>query len=243
MNFSSLSRGTLLGRLARLPLALLPSNMIVPIAQGPMRGLKWVVGASTHGTWLGSYEWEKQVLLGNLIRKNSVFYDIGANVGFYALLGSVLTGLGGHVYAFEPLPRNVSYLRRHVDMNRLANVKVFDFALSNFNGETGFFEGNSPSEAHISAKATLKVKTLTLDHAISVYQLKPPDVIKIDVEGAEADVLQGAAITLRNFSPVIVLATHGSDIHQNCVELLSNYEYVVEVIGDRQDELIARKQG
>jgi FkbM family methyltransferase len=242
MNFSGLSRGTLLGRLARLPLALLPTDIAVPIVQGPMRGRKWVIGASTHGTWLGSYEWEKQILLRSLIAKDSVFYDIGANVGFYTLLASVVTGSEGIVYAFEPLPRNLVYLHRHVDMNRLPNVAVFDCALGDTNGEVGFWEGDSPSEAHIAVDAPLKVRMFTLDHVREAYQLKPPDVLKIDVEGAEAAVLRGAVNTLCEYSPVIVLATHGADVHQTCVELLAEYGYQVQLIGDHQDELIARKR-
>lgn len=60
MNFSGISDQGLVGRILRAPLRLVPSRATVPILQGRLRGKKWIVGSSTHGCWLGSYEWEKQ---------------------------------------------------------------------------------------------------------------------------------------------------------------------------------------
>ena len=101
-NLSGIPRETLVGKLLRAPLRLIPRSMVVPILQGALRGKKWTVGSSTHGCWLGSFEYEKQKALQCAIKTGQVVYDIGANVGFYSLFASVLVGEAGHVYSFEP---------------------------------------------------------------------------------------------------------------------------------------------
>src|SRR5256885_1092969 len=89
---SLLSPDRLLGKLARAPLHLIPSKAVLPILQGPGRGLRWIVGSYNHGCWLGSYEYEKQVVLQRLVQKGNVVYDIGAHVGFFTLIFSRLVG-------------------------------------------------------------------------------------------------------------------------------------------------------
>src|SRR5689334_1113570 len=102
INFSTLSRQGILGRAARLPLRLIPSGARMPVLQGPLKGMRWTAGAHTHGCWLGSYELSKQQLFARTLKPGGVLYDIGANAGFYTLLGSRLLGPEGRVYAFEP---------------------------------------------------------------------------------------------------------------------------------------------
>jgi predicted RNA methylase len=94
----------------------------MPILQGPGRGIRWIVGAGTHGCWLGSYESEKQAVVAEALGPGMVFYDLGANAGFYTLLAARAVLPGGEVIAFEPLPENISYLRRHVERNGFRNV-------------------------------------------------------------------------------------------------------------------------
>ncbi len=114
MNFSGVSRQTVVGKLLRLPLRLLPDGMAVPVLQGPLKGKRWLVGSSTHGCWLGSYEYEKQRLFAKKIKAGAVVFDIGANVGFYTLLTAMLVRPEGRVVAFEPVPRNIDFLRKHI---------------------------------------------------------------------------------------------------------------------------------
>ena len=114
MNFSKISNRTFYGKILRLPLKLIPKRMVVPIVRGPLRGKRWIVGASTHGCWLGSYEYQKQSIFKKTVKSGYVVYDIGAHVGFYTLLSSVLVGTQGKVIAFEPVQRNLEYLKKHV---------------------------------------------------------------------------------------------------------------------------------
>src|SRR3989442_12809090 len=111
------------GRLVRWPLALIPRGVAVPVMSGPLRGSRWFVGSHTHGCWLGIYEPSKQAAVGRFTRPGGVFYDLGANVGFYTLLAAKL---GAGVVAVEPLPRKLAYLRRHLGLNHCSGVEIFE---------------------------------------------------------------------------------------------------------------------
>ena len=116
LNFSGIGRNTLVGRAIRFPLSLIPAETRLPIMQGTLRGHRWVVGSSNHGCWLGSYERNQQILLEKYLKEGDVIFDIGAHVGFYTLLGSVLVGGSGQVVAFEPVPKNLMYLKTHLQI-------------------------------------------------------------------------------------------------------------------------------
>jgi hypothetical protein len=117
MDFSGIPYKSSWGKLLRFPLRFLPKNLVVPVLQGPLRGKKWVVGSSNHGCWLGSYEFDKQKQFTESLARGQIVYDVGAHVGFYTLLASSLVGQEGQVIAFEPYPRNLEFLHRHVQLN------------------------------------------------------------------------------------------------------------------------------
>jgi len=246
LNFSAISNRDLIGKLLRLPLKLIPSDKILPILQGGLKGKKWIVGSSNHGCWLGSYEYEKQTLFNRIITVGSVVYDIGAHVGFYTLLASALVGPRGKVIAFEPLPRNIRYLKEHLRLNRCDNVLVVEVAVGDESGIASFEEGPNSYTSHLSPKGCFKVKTVRLDDLVLSGEIPLPDYMKIDVEGAEFLVLSGAKSILSNYHPTIFLATHGSVVHQKCCEFLKSIGYDLQSINekniDETDEIIAFKK-
>jgi FkbM family methyltransferase len=235
----------LLGKILRLPLKLIPANMVLPILQGKLRGQKWIVGSSNHGCWLGSYEHDKRSLLEQTIKEGKVCFDLGANVGFYTLLTSKLVGTQGKVFAFEPLPRNLEYLRQHLQINRVNNVQVMAIAVSDRVGITNFDPSVNSSEGHISEQGTLVFETSSLDRLIADGVLPNPDYIKMDVEGAEAKILLGAMSTLAACHPTIFLATHGEAVKAECIALLRSLNYQLTAIGglslEESDEILASK--
>ncbi len=230
INFSGFSDKRLVGKALRLPLKLIPVRTVVPIWQGRLRGRRWIVGSSNHGCWLGSYEYSKQQLFAERIRYGSIVFDIGAHVGFYTLLASELVGSDGRVYAFEPVPRNLFYLKRHLQLNRITNVTVIEAAVSDSSGVAYFDEGPGSSMGHLSAQGTCLVKTIALDEMISGKQIPVPDCLKVDVEGAEMLVLRGAESLLTQSHPIIFLATHSNVIHQQCCHLLDSLDYALHPI-------------
>jgi len=244
MNFSGVSRQTVVGKLLRLPLRLIPNGMAVPVLQGPLRGKRWLAGSSTHGCWLGSYEYEKQRFFAKEIRANTVVFDIGANVGFYTLLASVLVGPEGQVIAFEPVPRNIDFLRKHVRLNRIDNVEIMEVAVSDAFGVATFDLGPDSSQGRIAKGGELNVQTVCLDGLISAGEKPVPDYLKIDVEGAEMSVLTGAQNLLKGAHPAIFLATHSPALHQQCLAFLRSLGYTVQAVDgqpiEKTDELFAQ---
>jgi len=236
MNFSGVSSQTVLGKFLRLPLKLIPSEAKVPILQGRSRGMKWIVGSSSHGCWLGSYEYDKRHAFENVVKEGDVVFDIGAHVGFYTLLASALVGPRGKVFAFEPVPRNLFYLREHLRMNHITNVTVIEAAVSSSSGQTFFDEGLTDQMGRISTQGRLQVNTVCLEDLVSRGELPCPDHMKIDVEGGEMSVFLGARSVLAKAHPTVFLATHGRAQHQQCCEFLRSLQYQLQAIGARSVE-------
>jgi FkbM family methyltransferase len=234
------------GRFARLPLSFLPPELVVPVLCGPLRGSKWILGSSLNSCWLGSYEYEKQKRITNELKRGTVFYDIGANVGFYSLLAARLVP-SGKIYAFEPLPSNLCYLRRHLELNQTSNVEVFDLAISDQVGTAFFEEAACRLMGRLAREGTLGVHTATLDSLVLQERIAPPSVVKMDIEGAELLVLRGASDCIQRYRPVIFLATHGGEVHQACCGLLESWGYECELLGgaavEDRGEVVARFHG
>jgi FkbM family methyltransferase len=233
MDFSSISSESRLGKLLRLPLRLIPPSFHVPILQGRLRGSWWVAGSSSHGCWLGSYEHAKRVTFEQTVREGDVVCDVGAHVGFYTLLSSVLVGPGGKVFAFEPVPRNLKYLRRHIGMNRLVNVTVVEAAVTDHSGEGSFEEQPDTTQGRLSEGGSLLVPTVSLDELWLAGKVPTPRVIKIDVEGGEMSVLAGARSLLEARRPILFLSTHGPEVHGECLRFLRHCGYVVRALDGR----------
>jgi len=237
-------RDTIIGRILRLPLRALPKAAPVPILSGPARGIKWSPEAGVADFWLGTYECEKTKLFARHAKPGQTVYDVGANVGYYTLIASRVLGPTGQVVAFEPSPRNLGFLRRHLGLNHNTNVKVLDVAISDSEGVTRFLVGNDPRVSKITATGDITVRTTTLDRLMG--ELPLPDLIEMDIEGAEYSALCGAEQLLRKSSPVIFLSTHGRDVHRACCQLLRTLGYKLHAIGpksiDDTDELYCVKE-
>ncbi len=135
------------------------------------------------------------------IRPGAVALDIGANAGAYALLFGQWVGAAGRVYAFEPSPAILATLRRHIAINRLDTVVTpVGAAVCDRVGRATFVLAGTSGENHLGmaggvGAATVDVETTTVD-AFCRREGVTPDFIKIDVEGAELDVLRGARETI-----------------------------------------------
>ena len=163
MNWTSISNASFFGKVLRLPLRLIPGRAVLPILQGPLRGKKWIAGSGNHGYWLGSYEMEKCVRFAEAVPAGGVVFDLGGNVGYYTLISSFRAGPRGRVFVFEPLPRNLDFLRRHLALNRIENVTVIDAAVSDRSGTVRFAEDASTSKGRIGEGGSLEVKSISLD--------------------------------------------------------------------------------
>jgi FkbM family methyltransferase len=135
------------------------------------------------------------------LRPGMVFFDVGAHIGEYALLASRRVGPSGEVHAFEPQPTTLALLKNNVEVNGLRNVRLNGCAVSDRNEEVDFGVRAEPSLSSIVREVaglggdgllcSMKVRSRTLDSYCQECGCWP-DLIKIDVEGAELLVLQGA---------------------------------------------------
>ena len=214
-----------------------PKKAILPILQGPGRGIRWVVGSGMPNFWLGTYEREKYDLFFRSISPANVVYDVGANVGIYSVLACRTVGINGRVFAFEPSTTNLHYLNSNIRANRFSNCEVVPQAVSNTNEIVQFDLGEDSCLGKISPNGSIRVPTISLD-SFAANGKPLPDVMKIDVEGAEYEVLIGARMLISKARPVIFLATHGEGIHAKCCNLLRDFGYQLQLLAP--DEVVAR---
>jgi FkbM family methyltransferase len=129
--------------------------------------------------------------------------DAGAHIGFYTLIAARKVGSQGRVIAVEPDPETFNILRKNVQANNLTNVTVINRALTGSEGERRFFSCLDPiysgfyTNRQTMINKVIKVKTVKLDTLLSKLGVTEVDWIKIDVEGAEKELILGATETLR----------------------------------------------
>jgi FkbM family methyltransferase len=205
------------------------------IQKGLGRGLRFNGGDSAVGFLLGTHDLEVQRAFQQFLRPGMVVYDIGANVGFTAVLAAKQVGPSGQVICFEPLPKNAEQIRRNAALNDFGTISMHQFALGERDGDAEFQRSRSPTWGRLvqtgvapSASDFLKVPMRSLDSLAGNDGLPPPDFIKMDVEGAEADVLHGAQMLLRQARPVLVIELHHT--YRAVVEALDGLNYTVHVL-------------
>jgi len=153
-----------------------------------------------------------------VIKKGMVVVDVGANVGYFTLFLSKLVGKTGNVYAFEPTDYTYKILEKNIKINKLNNIKINQAAVTDRSGYVDFFEGPNNFDVyntigkrpiHYATKGIhfrkKKVKAIRLDDYFRELEISEIDFIKIDVEGAELNVLKGMKGILINSKDIILL--------------------------------------
>lgn len=198
------------------------------IEAGPAKGLRFDAGRDTHQFASGNYEQPVQEAIVSLVKRGDVCYDIGANLGFVSVLLGRLVAETGRVYAFEPVPRNASIIERNAKRNDLAHIDVFRIALSSVDGTADLLLAEHAGGAVLKSvgapppdlAGSMAVETAALDTFVERQRLRPPNFIKLDVEGAELDVLQGMKAVLAKWRPTLIVEIDDAS-RQNCEEKLA----------------------
>lgn len=208
------------------------------VLAGPNKGYLMRLAPSTAGpTISGHVEPEVSRALEGLVKKGGVFWDIGANNGYFTLLGARLVGTGGHVVSVEADPTVVQTLSQNVRANGFENVEIINEAAWSKRGIVTFqpaLREQSPDlglgsiVAPTGTRTTIQVEACTLDDLASRCPL--PNILKCDVEGAEVEVLKGAEGLLRRERPIIVLEVHKEEDEDELYELLTQANYDVKRI-------------
>ena len=154
---------------------------------------------------------EEQELLRKMLRLEAVFYDIGANIGFYSTLAGRMVGDQGRVYAFEPLPISAQACRENAERNGFSHVSVVEAAVGDRDGEVELEQADFSAGHRLKRNCDgggLKVRLVSIDCWRALTGAPPPDVVMIDVEGAEIDALQGMMETIAASRPVFLIGVH-----------------------------------
>ena len=199
-----------------------PKWITVPILGGRMR-----YSTSEKTYWLrDSFEKQNRLLLESMLTKDSVFYDVGANAGFWEV---ALASRCKQIVAFEPVPANFQRLQEHVELNGLRNVVLVNAAVSERTGYLSFAEDGSMS--HVTDEGPIQAPATSIDEFVSSHA--PPSVAKIDVEGHAPQVLEGMSETLRRFHPRLLIELHDEAEERRVSEKLSEHAYQWRVAGRR----------
>jgi FkbM family methyltransferase len=173
------------------------------------------------------------------IKDGWIIFDIGAFIGFYSVLLGKLCGPHGRVIAFEPIESLHNQILLSAKANKLANIHVEPIAIGASSGmkelwvnEMNSYFGTSSSLVRSKGKQKyIVVRTLSIDEYIYVNQIPRIDFIKIDVEGAELDVLIGAKKTLEQMSPIVLVEFNTTYDQEQGEKFLSKIGYVCKEIG------------
>lgn len=233
-----MNRASLITMLGKLPVAgnLLrrfarryPEGSVVTIRSGRIAGMNWKRHHRyVNGYWIGTHEVPLQEALARELKAGQTFYDVGAHAGFFTLVGCKAIGPQGRCVAFEPMPENVESIREQIAVNSISRCEVVQAAVADRGGETTFcFDASGSSMGHLADLGQqgnqIKVRTMTLDEAVN--QFGPPDVLKLDVEGAEDKVIEGASKLLENRRPVWVIELHGPKQAGSVIKFLAQRGY------------------
>ncbi|SRR5579885_3407308 len=183
------------------------------------------------------YERDTFAFLRSCCKAGATVLDIGAHIGLYTLLLARLVGPSGKVYSFEPTANTRSVLTKTVALNGLLDVvEIRAEAVSHSSGVSIFYETGIPvSNANSliplnkgNGPAPTKVKTVSLDDFVAENHVAP-DCVKIDVEGAELEVLRGGRRTFLTHRPAVALALHPAVIRRSGGSLHEIWRVLKEV--------------
>jgi len=191
--------------------------------------------------WLGLFELEIQLAIQALAGDSprlSCIYDVGAHIGFFSMVFARCFKQA-RVFAFEPNPRNYQRLVLNVQRNELAaRITPVGRAVSDESQRTQFYIGESTwsgsliSDHRDNYKADYSVVTATLDEVVFRDHYPAPEVIKIDVEGAEVQVLRGGAKVLECYKPMLIIEVHYVEAGEQVVSLLRRIGYEIRSLAD-----------
>jgi len=202
-------------------------DKVVPVEQGPLRGVKLVTGRHTsHAHIKGAYERDVQDAIDGMVRPGDICYDLGASIGYMTLL---MARKAKRVYSFEPAPHAIAEMERHIAANGMKNVTIVPLPVSDRVRSVRFCLTDAAYGSGIHATETrwpvLNLQTTTLD--LFVKDNPFPDFLKMDVEGEEGAVLDGAQEILARRKTLICCEVHHLDAARSVIGTLERFGYTL----------------
>ncbi|NBB16042.1 FkbM family methyltransferase [Caulobacter sp. SLTY] len=207
---------------------------------GPAKGVRfWIRMPDDKGIWTGTYEQSFAERIAAATPKGGVAFDIGGWHGFFT--GVMAAQGASKVVVFEPLPDNIERLRKLVALNPKLPIQLNEMALGEEEGETTLVImpdtsmaklANSDFQPDAHGQTRITVRIASIDGLVSSGALPPPQLMKLDVEGAEMMVLRGADTVLRTHKPIIFSEVHSSALLAEVRPFLEERGYKVTLIDE-----------
>lgn len=181
------------------------------------------------------------------VKKDDVVIDAGANCGHLSLLFSKCVGENGMVYAFEPDRFNIDHLQNNIDLDKTLsnNIRIQDLLLWNENSLVDFYEGGTVASSAIyipDSKHIVKKEAIKIDDWVLRHNLQKLDFIKMDIEGAEIEALEGCTQTIQTFQPNFAIASYhyvnGEQTYLKLEEFFRAIDYPFKTVRFRKNEII-----
>lgn len=156
-------------------------------------------------------------LISKLLKTGMTCLDIGANIGYYVLLESKIIGDNGKVIAIEPSPQNYNCIKKNLELQNSQNVKAFNFAAGDTNGNIRFFINERSNGCKVLLEGeelpnrpgtVIQVPVKRMDDFLKELGVERVDFVRMDVEGYEWNIFQGMKNTIRKSKPIIQLEVH-----------------------------------
>jgi len=181
----------------------------------------------------GRLEPRTTALFERILRPGDCFVDIGAHVGYHALQAARLVGASGRIFAIDPQPYNCTKILTNAELNGFANITVIVAAVAEIDGFTSLKNQTRQDKARLTLAGpgvndgalTFVVPKITLRWLLETYELRPVNLLKIDVEGFELEVLNGAGDAMRAVENIVfeALPGEGADRTQAIERKLQNF--------------------
>lgn len=206
------------------------NEFVVVVSGGPAKNLIFPVQMpQDKAMWMGTWELEFSNVLRGYVQPESVCYDIGGYKGYFS--GIMALKGASKVFVFEPLPANIERIKKLITLNDQLPVQLMEYAVSDTTGPVTFKlmpeqtmgkivkSTFQPNEREVSL---LVVESVSLDDFTAMgYPF--PDLVKIDVEGAEEFVLNGAEDLIGKKRPVLFIEVHSVEVGDRCFIFLKKY--------------------
>jgi len=230
-----------LNRLNRDPFPIVSMN-------GLLAGQRMRVNWANHKTYVfGTHEPHVMQVMKDLVQPGWTAVDVGAHIGYSTLLLAKCVGPKGRVLAFEPLAQNYKLLEENIRLNGHTNISAENLAVM---AQPGSIELRSATpgamtwvaSTHLDPAAAVETQTVegvTLDGYVQRHDISRIDFVKMDVEGAEGDVLAGMSTILKRDKPTLLIELHGvTDGEENhpAVCILRDHGYAIQSLGSRNWE-------
>lgn len=171
--------------------------------------------------------WEEELQNAFAFRKGMNFLDVGAHIGKYSLRAALKVGEDGRVIAVEPDIDNFRLLLKNMEINGVTNCIPLNLAAYHIDAEINLFFGVTPAQHSVKedfGRGSCKIQARALDKVLAERRIEHVDLIKVDVEGAEYEVLKGLESTLINKNPVLVIEIMKRD-EARIIEYLGSLGY------------------